>query len=355
MINKSNIKIHSSHYLIALFTRKRLLREYGYFLKFKYCKVSSCIHRDQYIKTLSEETKVSRSTVQNQIRKMRKLGWIKENDRGDLIFISHKDLYEKHRTYYSKYRCIIELKSVSEPISRVLARISHTIVDLILIRQSNKIFYKRDQDYRDKWREIEPKRLYHGKRGTPTYDQLFTCISSKKFGFYIGKGKSSGNRMKLLMKRMRLIQVRPLVYKVGVGQQPKTMDNRRAQLTAGEICGLSGSIPGTFFLGGYLVKRGADIITSGDLGVTRPENLYRGIPKIQKLILDNVFHYYPRGVKKHTQKYGDKIGKSYRYRVPEKNACIEYCLSNERLVQQDRRYSFLESTKHLIKYSNTID
>jgi len=221
--------------LIGELLERDLLRDYAYFLKFKYTFSSSQLNKGNRAK-LSRLTGVSDKTVRVYIAKFIRLGWIRK-DGGNYVFIRLARLYRNYQLPYSRMqqRCKITIDNL-EPIGVIITKLASKLIEANLLRQEYVLSLKHVSLSSSEKRGLSPKdrnlldiytRNVQMKSGNKE-----TVLSCKTFGSILGKSKSSGHAYKQHMVDLGLIEAERRYKVVGSFWSERVKKKREKLLRA---------------------------------------------------------------------------------------------------------------------------
>ena len=268
-----NKTIQTNYNLIEFLSKKKLIRTYSYFLKFKYLHVSSCVIKGNRL-YLSRALNISEKNVRIQINKMLKLGWIKMSGK-NFVFISKNEMYKMYdlKRNLMTFKCRIEI-DLNESISNIITKLHSKTIELCLKKQqflldikdkalySNKtsngeIQWKGDKVFFLKRRRIIAKKrrsLTHVRYEARYRNERETSLSSLGFAKFLNTSVASANRLKKSMSNLSLIEVK---QRYDVVRENVSTAVKKRFIVAKQL----GNVPSNMLImGNNIVVRRCDVI-----------------------------------------------------------------------------------------------
>lgn len=204
-------RIHSNEHIISALAKKRLLRTYAHYIRFKYLYSDSRLHRGNKAK-LARISGVSESTVRIQLGRMKKLGWIREEN-GDYIFITKNQLYVKLGLTRAlmTFKCCLIL-DVSDSTSDIVNKLASKLIEANLKRQKflkgvkKRYLSNRLNEHCDDKGNTFTSVI---NEPVPTSEAFRPTLSCKRMGELFGLSKSMAWQIKNSLVSMGIISVEP--------------------------------------------------------------------------------------------------------------------------------------------------
>ena len=211
--------VNTHHLLIQTLQERGLLKDYAYFLKFKYLFSSSQLNKGNRAK-LSRLTGVSDKTVRVKIAKFIRMGWIRKDAGGNFVFIKLSKLYRNYYLPHSKSQrtCKIVLGQ-TDKVREIKIKLASKLLEANLLRQEYVLKLKHEAVSSPEKSGLlwsKDRNLLHNYRnnlknvkGLKKRENAKTVLSCKSFGRMLGLSTSSGHAIKSEMVRLNLITCEP--------------------------------------------------------------------------------------------------------------------------------------------------